>query len=263
MTPKRTPVPPRKKKPPKRMPAPLREQEAPSPATPEAAQAAEALPKRTGSEPPGPPPTDGDPNLPENRTALYRYLRYAAGMYYTTDLRGCTLEQLHRHPMFRVMSFHTIAKWAVEDRWTERRQINLEQWRRAIENKIGTELAQAYRTGLSKATRVFDMIFEKIENEVVEPKSLEGLVTAFVKLADLMGDWNERIGKLIIPDMPAQQAMVAGPAEQAKPQLSQEEARAAAKLLIEMRRKEMRAKAARAARGEEDDAETLGTESGD
>lgn len=270
MSPKRTPVPsagpskPKRKK--KKRPPPKREPQfdmakIPEPATPERiAQVASknilASARNTSEGIPPEKPTELDDSR-ESKASLFRWLRWTAGMYYTTDLRGCTIDQLSKHPMFKVVGLRTLATWSTEDRWVERRQINLEQWRRAIENKIGSELVRARKTGLGKLNKIFDKIFAKIEAEAVEGTTPQ-LVLAIVRLAELMDSWNDRIAKAVIPDLPSQ-ATVAGPAETAKPQLTQEEARAAAKLIIQTRRDGMRAKAQR----QQEEAEHLEENSGE
>lgn len=245
MSPKRTPVskkPPKKKRPPD--PAPS----VPEAATPERIEALVPTEPRLhsqGTTTAVPPPKPDKVDSRESKAALFRWLRWAAGMYYTTDLRGCTIEQLAKHPMFKIVSIYTLAEWSQEDRWVDRRRVNLEQWRRAIENKIGSEVVRAQTEMVSRIRVLFDKVYAKVEASAVEGNTAQ-LVNSLVKLAELMDTMNDKIARAVIPDMPAQvQSMAAGPAEGAKPNLGQTEARAAAKLVLKMRRDEMREKADR------------------
>lgn len=259
MSPKRTPVkasqsepkrqPVKKKKPAKYPPQKKSEvfDTVPMAATPERIEtvAQQPLIQRKDAKVHGDAPEKPeDTSTREGKAALHRYLRYCAGMYYTTDLRGCTILQLSKHPMFKIVPIDTLGRWAGEDRWVDRRQINLEQWRKAIEHKIGSELVRARKTGLEKLQTIFDKLFKKLDGDIVKANSYEGLVSAMVKLADLMDNWNDKIAKAVIPDMPSA-VSVAGPAEQTRPKLTQREARESARLILKIRRDGMRDQSAR------------------
>jgi hypothetical protein len=153
--------------------------------------------------------------------------------------------------MYSTVSVGVLGEWCRKDKWVERRQINLEKWRSAIENKIGSELVRLQRNALQRFDEILDKLLRKIEKEVVSPKSHEGLVSSAVKVQTLMNDLNEKIAKAVIPDMPSSPTTV-GPPEQTRPRLSQLEAREAARLILDLRRKEMRAKVAREAAEQEE-----------
>lgn len=226
----------RKKKPPKRG---LPIKRIPPPSTPERVQEVR-IAKR--SEPKG----KSTVVPPEESLDNNRYLRWSAGLYYTTDLRGVTFEQMSRHPFFGKVSMDTLARWSTQDRWVERRNQNLDNWRRAIENKIGSELVKSRTDQMVRMRELFDKIMDQVLKKgrsALKAKSLEGLVSALVKLADLMDNWNEKLFHSVIPDMPASAAIASVPAA-SKPRLSINEARAAAKIIMKMRRDEMRHKPA-------------------
>ena len=42
-----------------------------------------------------------------------RYLRYAAGLFYTTDLRGTTVPEMAKHPVYGAASLRTL-QWGEE-----------------------------------------------------------------------------------------------------------------------------------------------------
>ncbi len=171
-----------------------------------------------------------------------RYLRWSAGLYYTTDLQGSTLERMSKHPFFGKMSFQTLASWSTQDRWVERRQQNLDQWRRLIENKIGSELVKARTNQLDDMRKLFDKLMKKAMGGRLKTRSLEGAVSALVKLADLMDTWNEKLFRIVIPDMPGGSVSPMSPQmmADAKPKLTQREARKAARAVLDERRAELR-----------------------
>lgn len=206
---------------------------APAAGTPEMAR--EPVPNKGGH--PGKakfePPETGD---------SFHYKRFAAGMYYTTDLQGVTIEQLNRHPMFRDVSFHTLRHWCVEDKWADRRKANLAKWQRAIESKIGTELLKARSKDLVELRGIYNRMITKLKGRALKAKSYEGMVNALTKLADLMDAWSEKISANFVPDVPLESGSVSLGlmAHETRPKLTTQEARAAAKAVLTQRRQETR-----------------------
>ncbi len=180
---------------------------------------------------------------PDEMLDSNRYLRWSGGLYYTTDLRGTTLEQMAKHPYFGKVTFNTLANWSTQDRWVERRQQNLDQWRRLIENKIGSELVKARTEQLTQMRKLFDKLMKKAMAGRLKTRSLEGAVSALVKLADLMDNWNDKLFRVVIPDMPGGSMvspMSPGMMASAKPKLTQSEARRAARAVLDERRETLR-----------------------
>jgi hypothetical protein len=170
-----------------------------------------------------------------------RYLRYAAGLFYTTDLRGTTVPEMAKHPVYGAASLRTLEKWCAKDRWIERRKQNLEAWREQIARGIGNELARVRTEQLVRLQAVFELALAKLENDLVDAKSWEGVAGALVKLAEVMDTWRDKIRGDVIPGI----ARSLDPPAQARPQLTDEEARAAAMVIIHKRREQMRLEAAR------------------
>lgn len=211
-------------------------QRIPQPATIERVQEVRLAPR-------GCPPDSSEIVPPDETLDNNRYLRWATGLHYTTDMKGATLEYMSKHPFFGKVSLDTLIRWSSQDRWVERRALNLEKWRKAIENKIGSELVKARTEQLGKMRSLFDRLMTAVLEEgadALKPKSLEGVVTAVVRLADLMDGWNEKIFHAVIPDMPSTSSISALTPSETKPRLNREEARAAAGIILKMRREEMR-----------------------
>lgn len=178
---------------------------------------------------------------PPSQQQTMQWLRFSAGLYYTTDFQGTTVEKMAKHPIYGAVKLTTLRTWCAEDRWVTRRSQNLERWREAIERKIASEIVKARQDQLERLRAIFDKTAKKLEDDVVEPKSYEGLMQALVKLASLMDEWNEKLGRAIIPDMPIAtptEASIAAP--QTKPQLTDAEARESAKVIMSMRRQRLR-----------------------
>jgi hypothetical protein len=200
---------------------------------------AEASPSPATASPLGRPPLSSiEP--PEEADGM-RYLRYAAGLHYTTDLRGSTLAAMAKHPVYGAVSLRTLEKWCRKDGWVERRRQNLEAWREQIARGIGNELTRVRTEQLKRLQAISDQAIAKLENNLVDAKSWEGVAGVLVKLAELMDDWRDKIRGDVVPDL----SRGFDPPAQARPQLSDEEARAAAMVIIHKRREQMRLEAAR------------------
>lgn len=91
-----------------------------------------------------------------------KWLRYAAGLYYTTDLGGCSVADLVSQPMFEAVPLTTMEKWAVEDRWVDRRRELLARWQAQIEKKIGDRLVQYRVKNLQKMAKIRDYLFRRL-----------------------------------------------------------------------------------------------------
>lgn len=182
---------------------------------------------------------------PPPQSETNQYIRFAAGLYYTTHIRGTTIEQMSKHPLYGRVSYSTLESWSKKDRWGERRQENMRRWREALESTIGSELLKARVKNLAKLRNIFDKVVEKLEAEnPVEAKSYEGLVKALVSLADLIDGHQTKVGQELVPGVMA--VATAEASESGDPRitasLSSDEARMATKAILEDRRRKLRQK---------------------
>lgn len=188
------------------------------------------LPSRVVLEPPkGGRPWATTVEAPESPTK--DYLRYSAGIFYTTDLGGCTLDDMLRHPIYRDVPRRTLEFWSQHDKWGERRKAVRADWQKIIEDRIGNELAKARAQQLEAMMRVYNVALRKLETEAVEAKSWEGVVMAFTRLIELMEEFREKIGR----DLPPVATGMVTAMSPVRPKLTSSEARAAAMEIVRMR----------------------------
>jgi hypothetical protein len=178
------------------------------------------------------------------------YIRWMAGQYYATNLNHCTLRDMNKHPMFGTVSQTTLNNWSSEDKWVQRRQDFQDRIRSKVEHAIANEIVKHRTTQLASAQRMFDDALGKLlpddkDQPGPEVKSYEGLMRAITQLGDLLDRWRSSLGETLVPmvafDGPDDGAQISLPV---KPQLTEGESRAAAKLLIKMRREDLRRKRA-------------------
>jgi len=192
-------------------------------------------------------PGEAPPGDPKDRA----YLRYAAGVYYTTDLHGCSLTDMTKHPIYGVIPYGTLEYWSKQDEWVKRREANREQWRKKIEAAVGNKLAQARVKQLESLERVYQKVLEKLESDAVAAGTYEGLTNALLRIAEVMDEWRSKLAMEIWPSMAEASAEGSqGQALMLRAKLSREEARAAATLIIQKRREQLKAEQEAKSEGE-------------
>lgn len=100
--------------------------------------------------------------IPDETNATKEFLRYAAGLHYTTDLNGITLAQLCEHPMFKTVSLKTMERWSVKDGWGDRRREVMERWRVQIEARVGNKLIQTKIALVEQMEKIQNHLFKRL-----------------------------------------------------------------------------------------------------
>ena len=215
--------------------------------------------------------------IPEPDKRTREFLRYVAGLQYTTSLNGISVRELCETGMFSSVPTQTMTKWAMADKWSDRRREILESWREQVEQRIGSKLVQQKMKLVEQFQDIQDTLLEKLlpkshkyvealepivmGNTVVEVCEVCGrtalqhldpflgvagdkLVDVLLKLVKMREEMSEAI--LLVTTRPGYglgnalgpQAGKNSTTGFEKPQLSQEEARAAAKAIILERQKD-------------------------
>ena len=173
----------------------------------------------------------------------YRNLRQLAGVKYVTDFNGTTISQMAKDPLFSHVAERTLYKWSMADHWGERRRINMEKWSRKLENQISNQLMTTRRAVLVQLDELGKKLLKDIGNKKLKlkAKSLEGAIGAFTRLASLMDELADKVGKELMPDMGSMSsASNILTTNHAKPLLTPEEAREAVRAVLKVRRESMR-----------------------
>lgn len=176
----------------------------------------------------------------------YGYLRFAAGIAFTTDVSGVTVAELaKRAPFVGVVPPTTMAYWATADHWAARREAMIVDWRRQIEAKIGQKQVAQALVDLDHADRMLAQSLDKIQNGMVAVNSYEGLINSTVRLMEFRAGLRAQVLSTVAPTMGGVPGNASPGSQLQKPQLSVEDARAAAAAVIKRRRDEIRAEQAK------------------
>lgn len=170
-------------------------------------------------------------------------LRYAAGKDYACTFENVTVQELCERPMYRGIGVKTMANWCTVDGWVEHRREFREQYRKAMQRAIGSQLVQTRLELMKRGEKGLDRLFKKLvpedEDEMLEPSSLESLANATRQFWNQVIQEKQALADAIMPAPIVQESGEALP--MVKPQLSQSEARAAALTIVRMRREQLRA----------------------
>jgi hypothetical protein len=160
-------------------------------------------------------------------------LRHAAGLYYTLQPGAVSLEAMRLEPHFRDIPLATLQSWQVKDEWMQRREAHLDALRQSLSEKLGDELLQARFAQISDFNRVYGVALDMLQDDRLQPKSWEGVARVMVSMAQGMDQYRigaaqtllgtRRSGGEVLPTTSI-------------PELSHEEARAAAAAIVTMRR---------------------------
>lgn len=182
-------------------------------------------------------------SIPDEKSLFY--LRWAAGVYFSTSINGVTIRDISTHPVFSAASHDQIKKWAADDGWIEQRRSMLERIRTTIEARIGGEIVQ-YRLGQMKDlqevyTKSIDILMNRSGGMPPVVNSYEGLLNATIKLVTTLDEFREKFGRQVSPVLAGQGHQDAAGVLPVRPKLTPSEARIVAKAMLVKHREETRA----------------------
>lgn len=180
-------------------------------------------------------------NPAQSKKVEWLALRHAACLRYITDHRGISIKKLSEQELFKdSVSYETFQRWSMVDKWVERRSEFFENIRDDIKKNLGKRLVDIQVDQLKELDVLYHESIKKLKAKKLKPKSLEGMITALVKLVTASNELRDKIAKEIVPE---HLGGAQGDGMQVTPKLTEEEARAAAMAIIHQRRAKMRATA--------------------
>jgi len=174
------------------------------------------------------------------------WLRKVAGIHYQTDLvHRCTVRQMYESEMFPGISLSQLSSWADHDHWNDLRKRYEAEFQYHMERRRGMELARARVKEMTKAQKLFDKMMGKLgAKKQPEVRSYEGLATAVVRVGtyiEQLRDVQLDQSLLLQPPMPVAGEDKGPSSDRRAPELTPEEAREAARAILNVRRERIRA----------------------
>jgi hypothetical protein len=160
-------------------------------------------------------------------------LRAEAGMVYISHPTGVSIDDLQQDARFSTVSLRTLERWSKVDRWVDRRMSFIEDWKTEARKRLAGQLAQARIDELQTLDEIVGSGMQKIREDLVAPKSYEGLMRATVEALKYKDELRQRIGETVIEDAAKDAAGL--PKEMPK-DMSEEAAAAAARAALIARR---------------------------
>lgn len=176
-------------------------------------------------------------------------LRLLAKQHYM--ISSDSIAVMSRMPYFATLAPATLERWAHLDKWTAARK----DWRTKMESRVQKalldEVVQERRKQHLQMASMRNELFTKLESKVaeltaedIETKDIPRFIGALAKVHELSDALIDKLAEGVLPNLyTALSEPEVKELPQVKPQLSAEEAREAARLLIRMRRERMRAEA--------------------
>jgi hypothetical protein len=160
-------------------------------------------------------------------------VRAEAGITYVSHPTGISIEELQKDPRFSVVTLRTMERWSQLDKWVEKRVNFIEEWKSEARKRLAGQLAQARLDELDTLHEIVFSGMQKIREDLVAPKSYEGLMRATVEALKYKDELRQRIGETVIEDA-AKDA--AGLPKELPKDMSEEAAAAAARAALIARR---------------------------
>jgi hypothetical protein len=146
-----------------------------------------------------------------------------------------TLEEMSKDPRFAKVTQKTLERWSKEDQWVERRSAFFSAWKSRAKERLGTELCRLRQRDLADLETIRSLALEKLTDEMVMPKSWEGVAKILLEATEHRDRIATAVGAELMPGQ--------GEQKQLRPEdvgASSEELQLAAKEILRHRRDSMR-----------------------
>lgn len=189
-----------------------------------------------------PPSTDIAPTTPTGPRSA-ETVRFHAGLFYASNLAGVSIDEMSKMEQFAGVTKRTLERWSAEDRWLEQRRDFQENVKAALTSEIFSKVMDIRRQQVEVMQQLFDDAVSKLlpddANAVVpEVKSYEGLLRAVTRSFESLDRMRDRLAETLIPERALTSGSDGDPIiNPIKPVLTLEETTAAARVIVEMRRK--------------------------
>ena len=171
-------------------------------------------------------------------------VRMFSRLYYSVNT--VSIADMAKHPTFTVVSLKTLENWSMQDHWVSARKDFQERMRKKVQNVMAGEIVLERSKQLAEMGDLRDKVYQRLLVQLArlpDEENLPALINCYVRILDLSDRFVDKLSDVFIPALVEDDDDgVMRPLPQVKPNLTPEEARAAAKLLLRMRREDIRGK---------------------
>lgn len=177
------------------------------------------------------------PRKVAKRQDKLEHVRFAAEMYYTLSTQAVSVRDMVALPQFSMVTVRTMQRWADEGGWWDIRQAHLAKLRGLLQSKLSSRLVAQRSEQMQMMDDILHQGVQMLSDPNLQPRNWEGVAGTTLKVVEAIDRWGAGIKSEMTPDEvkpgAAQQQLPA----HMMPALSEDEARAAARAIVLMRRK--------------------------
>jgi hypothetical protein len=177
------------------------------------------------------------------------WIRHLAATNYVTDPDGRSVRWHYENdPRCHIVALDTMERWAAVDGWVERRRQFVDKLNKKAEGRMANVLFQERlkdlrnREALLREAR--NRLMPEDKTAALPSNSFESLLNAYTRLSTEVDDMRQKLADTVLPGVlaaPVATDEESGQAMHVRPQLSEDEKRAAASVILKIRRDKHRA----------------------
>lgn len=126
-------------------------------------------------------------------------LRRNAELIFTSDPSNRNLAELQRDPRFQAVSLAQLEEWARLDNWEAKRSAFIETWNKEAQKRLGRKYAAERVADLGRLERVANILMDKLMDEALQAKSVEGAANALVNVMKMKDDLLVKVADEVLP----------------------------------------------------------------
>jgi hypothetical protein len=109
--------------------------------------------------------------IPDQKSRAY--LRWFAGLFYSSDLNAISIVQMSKHPLFQSVGYAQLSKWSSDDKWAEQREALFSRVQMQLQERVADEIVQKRVRELGELKRVSQKVLAKL---LPEPHTFDPMV---------------------------------------------------------------------------------------
>lgn len=98
--------------------------------------------------------------IPDQKSRAY--LRWFAGLFYSSDLNNVSIAQMSRHALFKDVGYDQLAKWSSIDGWADQRAALLARVQSQLQERVANDIVQKRVSELGKLKEVSQKLLSKL-----------------------------------------------------------------------------------------------------
>lgn len=173
---------------------------------------------------------------PKDRVADEENLRFTAETYYTMSTDPVTVREMVRMDRFSGVTIAKMERWAEQGHWWDKRQSHLDGLRERLRVKMADGIARRRMDQIRAMEDLIQQGYAMLADKRLKPKNgWESVASTVLKINEAVDKWSVGVAQEVLPRISGSEPGDRLPS-QVLPALNDDEARAAARTVVQMRR---------------------------